>query len=128
MERICPFCAADPIRLVRRDALTTSLRDAYPVTEGHSLVTPVRHVASLFELSSEERQAVWDEVAQVRAELMRDLGVEAFNIGLNDGAAAGQTVPHAHVHVIPRRVGDVPDPRGGVRWVVPTRAAWWEVP
>lgn len=104
-----------------------SLRDAYPVAEGHSLVVPARHVPSLFDLSSDERHAVWDEVARVRAELMRDLGVDAFTIGLNDGVTAGQTVPHAHVHVIPRREGDVPDPRGGVRWVLPTRAAWWEV-
>jgi diadenosine tetraphosphate (Ap4A) HIT family hydrolase len=121
----CPFCAPDPGRLLRQGALTTSLRDAYPLTDGHSLVTPARHVASLFGLSAEEREAVWEEVGRVRADLMRELGVDAFNIGLNDGVAAGQTVLHAHVHVIPRRAGDVPDPRGGVRWVVPARAAWW---
>lgn len=125
MRRPCPFCEPDPRRVVRRGALALVIRDAYPVTDGHTLVTPARHVASLFALEEAERAAVWSEVAVVRADLERELGVDAFNVGLNDGGAAGQTVPHAHVHVIPRRPGDVPDPRGGVRWVVPDRAAWW---
>ncbi len=122
----CPFCTPDPTRIVARDQLTVVLRDAYPVTEGHSLVVPARHLASLFDLSPAEFHAVWQAVAMTRRALSDDPTVAGVNIGLNDGVAAGQTVPHAHVHVIPRRTGDVADPRGGVRWVVPERAAWWE--
>ncbi len=108
-----------------RYPLTATLRDGYPVTLGHALVVPNRHVASLFELPTDELQAVWATVAALRRQLAQELGVASFNIGINDGADAGQTVGHAHVHVIPRRAGDVADPRGGVRWVVPDHAAWW---
>lgn len=110
---------------MRSAATTTTLRDGYPVSLGHSLVVPVRHIASLFDLPADEIAAVWAEVARVREQLSAEFGVSAFNIGMNDGLAAGQTVPHAHVHVIPRRIGDVADPRGGVRWVIPEKAAWW---
>ncbi len=81
---------------------------------------------SLFDLDEGALQDVWALVGRVRARLMATEGVEGVNIGVNDGEAAGQTVPHAHVHIIPRRREDVPDPRGGVRWVVPGRAAYWE--
>lgn len=100
--------------------------DAYPIAEGHTLVVPLRHVGSVYELSAEEQAASWRLVAEVRRSLIARYGVECFNIGINDGIAAGQTVPHAHVHVIPRWAGDVPDPRGGVRWVIASKAAYWE--
>lgn len=99
--------------------------DGFPITEGHTLVTPKRHVASLFELPDEEQAAVWRLVAQVRAALVSELQPDGFNVGLNDGPPAGQTVMHAHVHVIPRRIGDVVDPRGGVRWIIPGKAQYW---
>ena len=86
---------------------------------------PRTHLACLFELPIEEQFSVWTLVAEVRAELAAKHGVTAFNIGLNDGATAGQTIGHAHVHVIPRRHGDVPDPRGGMRWVIPDKARYW---
>lgn len=121
----CPFCnpAAGRIRLEGGSALAVT--DGYPVTPGHTLVVPRRHVAGLFELPGPEQAAVWALVARVRASLLAELACDGFTVGLNDGPAAGQTVPHAHVHVIPRRHGDVPDPRGGVRWVVPATAAYW---
>jgi diadenosine tetraphosphate (Ap4A) HIT family hydrolase len=87
---------------------------------------PTRHVPDFFELSADEQHAVWQRVAEVRQRLAQDFAPAGFNVGLNAGSAAGQTVPHAHVHVIPRYDGDVSDPRGGVRWVIPGRAAWWE--
>jgi diadenosine tetraphosphate (Ap4A) HIT family hydrolase len=99
--------------------------DAFPVAEGHTLVLPRRHVASLFDLPDEELAAIWRLVAEVRQKLAAELNPDGFTVGVNDGAAAGQTVPHAHVHVIPRRAGDVADPRGGVRWVVPAKAPYW---
>jgi diadenosine tetraphosphate (Ap4A) HIT family hydrolase len=99
--------------------------DAFPVAEGHMLVAPKRHLASLFDLSGEEQAALWRLVALVRAKLMDEIKPDGFNVGVNDGLAAGQTVMHAHVHVIPRRKGDVADPRGGVRWVMPSKASYW---
>jgi diadenosine tetraphosphate (Ap4A) HIT family hydrolase len=102
-----------------------AIPDAFPVAEGHLLVVPKRHVASLFDLSDKEHAAIWRLVAQVRGKLASELQPDGFNIGVNDGPAAGQTVMHAHVHVIPRRAGDVPDPRGGVRWVLPGKAQYW---
>ena len=92
---------------------------------GHTLVLPVRHVPDFFALSAEEQADVWRLVAEVRLDLERRLSPDGFNVGLNAGRAAGQTVEHAHVHVIPRFVGDVPDPRGGVRWVLPESAVYW---
>jgi diadenosine tetraphosphate (Ap4A) HIT family hydrolase len=99
--------------------------DGYPVSPGHALVIPKRHVATIFDLTSEEYLDLWTLVRDVRNAAADDYGVRDFNIGLNDGERAGQTVMHAHIHIIPRRSGDVADPRGGVRWVIPERAAYW---
>lgn len=121
----CPFCA----RLRGGEWLAearevVAFADGFPVAEGHALVVPRRHVARVGELTDTE----WAELHQLgRAtadRLMAD-GAEGVTYGVNDGAAAGQTVGHVHLHVIPRRAGDVPDPRGGVRWVLPDRAAYW---
>jgi diadenosine tetraphosphate (Ap4A) HIT family hydrolase len=122
----CPFCHLSPDRVTRASTHARAFADAYPVTEGHTLVVPIRHVASLFDLQPDELADVWRLVGEVRAALAASHTPDAFNIGVNDGEAAGQTVGHAHVHVIPRRRGDVPDPRGGVRWVIPDRAPYWE--
>ncbi len=100
--------------------------DGFPITPGHTLVIPKRHVASLFELSEDEQAAVWRLVVQMRANLDSEIQPDGFNLGLNDGTAAGQTVMHAHVHIIPRRKGDTADPRGGVRWIFPDKARYWE--
>ena len=125
----CPFCdlVAGSPPLASEHAL--AVRDRFPIAAGHTLVVPGRHVASLFDLPVEVQRAVWMLVAEVRQRLSAELRPDGFTVGVNDGLAAGQTVMHAHVHVIPRRTGDVPDPRGGVRWVIPAKAAYWsEVP
>ena len=122
----CPFCLIEPARLVASSEAAIAIRDAYPITEGHTLVLPRIHVKSIFELSALQQGALWALVAEVRQSLAREMSVGDFNIGVNDGPAAGQTVEHAHVHVIPRREGDVPDPRGGVRQVIPAKARYWE--
>lgn len=119
----CPFCAksgADSNRSAKAFA------DIYPISKGHFLVVPKRHVGSLFELSDAERAAVWALAGKVRATLNKKYRPSGFNIGLNDGAAAGQTIGHAHVHVIPRYARDAKDPRGGVRWVLPKKAKYWK--
>ena len=105
--------------------MTLMFFDGYAVTEGHALVIPKRHVASVFDLPNDELAALWMQVGVVRKLLGDKYHPDAFNIGVNDGVAAGQTVPHAHIHVIPRRKGDVADPRGGVRWIIPGKAKYW---
>jgi diadenosine tetraphosphate (Ap4A) HIT family hydrolase len=122
----CPFCER-----ISSDGVTQQLGsavampDAFPVGPGHTLVLPARHIPDFFALSSEEQAEVWTLVARVKDDLARELSPDGYNVGLNGGPAAGQTVDHAHVHVIPRFVGDVIDPRGGVRWVLPEKAAYW---
>ncbi len=110
----CPFCRPD-----RPELFTTShafaLFDKYPVSRGHVLVIPIRHVADYFDLDEAEKAACWALVDRVRDHLNAEFQPDGFNIGINCGAAAGQTVWHAHIHVIPRYEGDVAEPRGGVR-------------
>lgn len=115
----CPFCAVPAERIVVQDALTLTIRDGYPVSPGHTLVLPRRHVASLFDTTDEERRALWAALAAAREELAKQLWPDGWNVGVNDGATAGQTVMHVHVHLIPRFAGDTPNPRGGVRHVIP---------
>jgi len=123
----CPFCSLDPSRIVAENETAVAIRDAYPIAEGHTLVIPRAHILSIFELPPEQQAALWHSVAEVRSRLAQQYGTASFNIGLNDGLAAGQTVPHAHIHVIPRRPGDVPDPRGGIRWIIADKAPYWDV-
>ena len=121
----CPFCHIENSHIHLENDFAVAFPDAFPIAEGHTLVVPKRHVASLFDLTEEEQAALWRLVAMVRTKLLAELKPDGFNIGVNDGPAAGQTVMHAHVHVIPRRTGDVADPRGGVRWIMPKKAKYW---
>lgn len=96
------------------------LADLFPVTKGHVLVIPRRHVPDLFHLTDEEVAEIWKLLKSVReVQSQADPSIRGYNLGVNSGPVAGQTIPHAHVHLIPRRVGDTPDPRGGVRGVIP---------
>ncbi len=121
----CPFCEPDADRVWLENDIGIVLWDAFPITEGHTLVVPRQHVASIYELPPDTQAALWTLVAEARNRLNQDLAPDGFNIGLNDGLAAGQTILHAHIHVIPRRDGDVADPRGGVRWIIPEKARYW---
>jgi diadenosine tetraphosphate (Ap4A) HIT family hydrolase len=122
----CPFCKRIALgEYSMSSKLAVAFEDAFPVTPGHMLVIPRRHEPDFFALSQEEQAAVLELARSVQAGLRGSDGDGGLNIGLNIGAAAGQTVWHAHLHVIPRVLGDVEDPRGGVRWVIPSRAAYW---
>ena len=121
----CPFCTLDPSRIILSNGHAIAIRDGFPVSEGHTLIIPKRHIASLFEATTEEQAALFELLGQARQQLMDELSPDGFNIGINDGTAAGQTVMHLHIHLIPRYAGDQPDPRGGVRWIFPDKAAYW---
>jgi diadenosine tetraphosphate (Ap4A) HIT family hydrolase len=122
----CPFCSLDTTRTWIENGHAIAFADSNPVTDGHTLVIPRKHVSSIYELTADEQASIWDLVAVVRERLLVGLKPDGFNIGVNDGLAAGQTVEHAHVHLIPRREGDVPDPRGGIRWIVADHAKYWD--
>jgi len=125
MGLVCPFCHLPPERIVSCNALGLIVRDAYPVSPGHTLVIPRRHIGSFFELRPDEHKALLALLDQAQAELQHSHQPQGYNIGINDGPAAGQTVSHLHIHLIPRYSGDLPDPRGGVRWVIPEKARYW---
>ena len=122
----CPFCAIDPARLLHESPLVRILRDGFPVSPGHLLLVPRRHIDSWFEATPEEQQALTAAIAVARLLVEQELKPDGYNIGMNLGRAAGQSVMHLHLHVIPRYRGDVPNPRGGVRHVIPGKADYPE--
>jgi diadenosine tetraphosphate (Ap4A) HIT family hydrolase len=118
----CLFCEMPKDRVVLENELAYAIRDGFPVTHLHSLVIPKRHVETFFDLYKPERNAIFQLVDELKAEIEKsDASVSGFNIGMNSGQSAGQTIFHCHVHLIPRRDGDMPDPRGGVRGVIPKK-------
>lgn len=126
----CPFCeiaaTASHERVVLESTHAFVIKDGFPISEGHTLVIPKRHVGSFFDLNEVEQSELLMLLAQARDSLKAELGAIDFNIGINDGPLAGQTVAHCHVHLIPRFKGDTTDPRGGVRWIIPAKAAYWD--
>jgi len=115
----CPFCSTDGAVLT--NALAYVRADKYPVAPGHMLILPLRHEPNFFALRPEEIAAIWALVGQTRAQLESQSHPDGFNLGVNIGTAAGQTVGHAHLHLIPRYRSDVDNPRGGVRGVIAAR-------
>ncbi len=120
MRSHCRFCELSSAGAAVVVGSVFVLPDAYPVTLGHVLIIPVRHRSDYFELTIEELADTHLALKQLRADLLAD-GADGFNIGWNCGRAAGQTIGHAHCHLVPRRTGDVADPTGGVRGVIPER-------
>lgn len=118
----CPFCAIDRPGATET-AMSRAFPDAYPLNLGHMLVTPKRHVARIEELRCDEAGDLWALVDHLAHDMA--LHCDGLNIGVNSGPAAGQTIDHLHVHIVPRYEGDTADPRGGVRWVIPERADYW---
>lgn len=126
MNEQCPFCDIDQDRVLYEDQFCYVVRDGFPVSEGHSLIISKKHVGSFFETTEEERKALVGALDLAKEQIEQELSPDAYNIGINDGSAAGQTIPHLHIHLIPRYKGDAPDPRGGVRWVIPGKAVYWD--
>lgn len=126
MTKPCPFCTLPLERIIDSNDLALVIRDGYPVSPGHTLVIPKRHIGSWFEITQAEQQALLDLLAKAKVVLEAEFKPNGYNIGINDGPTAGQTVPHLHMHLIPRYNGDQKDPRGGVRWIIPEKAKYWE--
>jgi diadenosine tetraphosphate (Ap4A) HIT family hydrolase len=121
----CPFCTLPSERIVLANDLAMAIRDGFPVSPGHTLIIPRRHVGSFFDLAADERAAMLEALDRAKANVEKEYAPAGYNIGINDGQAAGQTVMHLHLHLIPRYAGDQPDPRGGVRWIFPDKADYW---
>ena len=122
----CPFCEPDPERVLHSDSLAKIINDGYPISPGHMLIIPCAHHATIFDAPPEHQAHIFGLINEAKEIIYRSFTPDGFNIGINSGKAAGQTIPHAHIHVIPRYIGDVKDPRGGVRWIIPTKARYWE--
>ena len=121
----CIFCNLDNSRIEKENSFALSFKDLYPVTSGHTLVIPKRHTKSFFDLTGEEKKAMLELLESQRSDLMKsDKSITGFNIGVNDGTDSGQTIMHCHIHLIPRRSGDMKDPRGGVRGVIPEKQSY----
>ena len=122
-SKACIFCEiATTDRVIDQTNHCFVIRDAFPVTEGHTLIIPKRHVADYFDLKPNETSDIQELLQKHKAMIeVNDESVDGFNIGINVGATAGQTVFHVHVHLIPRRIGDIENPKGGVRGVIPAK-------
>ncbi len=118
----CIFCKIIKEELQFENKLAYSSIDSYPVSESHSLIVPKRHVETYFELTTEEIYACNDLILKTKEKILKqDSSVKGFNIGTNAGKVAGQSIMHCHIHLIPRREGDVENPQGGVRSVIPKK-------
>lgn len=116
----CLFCTISQERIIAENGLAFAIRDGFAVTPMHSLVIPKRHVSDFFGLTQEESIACNSLLQKLREDILgEDMSVDGFNVGMNCGLTAGQTIFHCHIHLIPRRSGDVENPRGGVRHVIP---------
>lgn len=113
--------------MVAKDDLAFAVRDTFPVSPGHTLLITRRHVASFFEITDAERTSILQLLATEKQRVDQEFKPDGYNVGINDGRAAGQTIPHLHVHLIPRYQGDQADPRGGIRWIFPAEADYWSL-
>lgn len=120
----CSFCAIPAARVIDSNDLAFAIEDAFPVASGHTLIISRRHVDSFFDLTPDEVAALMELLGRAKARLDAISGPDGYNVGVNVGRAAGQTVMHVHVHLIPRRAGDVAEPRGGIRHVIPGKGTY----
>ena len=118
----CLFCDVKKTGIVYENELAYAIYDSYPVSEHHSLIIPKRHIKDYFDLSNDELIACSDLIKVVKKEITnKDPSVKGFNLGTNIGIVSGQSILHCHFHLIPRREGDVDNPQGGVRSVIPNK-------
>ena len=126
MTQPCPFCTLVNRKIYLENDLSIGILDGFPISNGHSLIIPKRHVGSIFDIQKDELLSLFNLLADVKNKLTEQFSPDGFNIGINDNEAAGQTISHVHIHLIPRYRGDQEDPRGGIRWIFPDKAKYWE--
>jgi diadenosine tetraphosphate (Ap4A) HIT family hydrolase len=121
----CLFCNLPEERVLFSNEFGSVIKDAYPISIGHALIISKLHVGSLFQLDQMQQLELIKLIEIARGLIESTLAPDAYNVGINDGAEAGQTIPHLHIHLIPRYKNDQVDPRGGVRWIFPEKAKYW---
>ena len=121
MKKDCIFCDLKDKEIIAKNQYCYAIFDKFPVSKGHTLIIPFRHVETFFDASKEEKIAIVELIDEIKEILDRRYSPDGYNIGVNVGKAAGQTIMHLHVHVIPRYKGDIEDPTGGVRGVIPDK-------
>jgi diadenosine tetraphosphate (Ap4A) HIT family hydrolase len=121
----CLFCNLPKDRIKNENDSFIVVRDNFPISKGHTLIIPKRHIASFFELETTEFEALKPILDQAKKDLDTEFNPQSYNIGINDGECAGQTINHLHVHLIPRYKGDQENPKGGIRWIFPDKAKYW---
>ena len=120
MEEDCPFCTiGEHVEVLCKTDIAMAILDSFPISPGHTLVIPKRHVPDYFELTAEEQNELWQLVKRCKMILQDRFHPDGFNIGINVGEMAGQSIFHVHIHLIPRYKGDVKNPKGGVRHIIP---------
>ena len=121
----CPFChLSQKVEIISENDICVAFFDGYPVSLGHTLIIPRRHVASYFDLTDDERESINQMLFIVKQKLDERFHPDGYNIGINVGEHAGQSIFHCHIHLIPRYKGDVPNPKGGVRGVIPSKQSY----
>ncbi|BBB22745.1 histidine triad (HIT) protein [Abyssogena phaseoliformis symbiont OG214] len=125
MNTDCLFCQLREERIIGQCDLTITFLDSYPASPGHVLIIPKRHVATYFDITEQEQNAIAKAIQKAKLILDEEFSPDGYNIGVNNGKAAGQSIMHLHVHLIPRYKDDVENPKGGVRWVISNKADYW---
>ena len=121
----CYFCSLPSKRIILETELSMVIRDSFPVSEGHTLIITKRHIESIFDATKEEQIDLLANLEEAKEILDKKFSPDGYNVGINDGKAAGQTVMHLHTHLIPRYSGDTEQAKGGVRWIFPDKANYW---
>ncbi len=125
MNTDCLFCQLRKEKIIGQCDLTITFLDSYPASPGHALIIPKRHVATYFDITEQEQNAIAKAIQTAKLILDEEFSPDGYNIGVNNGEVAGQSIMHLHVHLIPRYNGDVENPKGGVRWVISNKADYW---
>ena len=126
MNNHCPFCKPYEFKPILENNDFLVIEDSHQISKGHLLIITKRHVESFFKTTEEEKIALLKGIEQAKVFIEKKLSPDGYNIGINDGEAAGQTINHLHIHLIPRYKGDSQDPRGGIRWIFPDKAPYWK--
>ncbi len=122
---MCIFCSIPKERIIHESKNFVVTRDSFPISKGHTLIISKEHIQYFRELTDQSIVELFRLVKEMQEKMINEFYCNDFNIGINDGVIAGQTIKHFHLHIIPRYIDDVADPRGGIRWIIPEKADYW---